>query len=303
MKQIILLIIFFTLKANSTYSQNSIPFGLKAEFAAQRLKDQVDNYYRAQGDHQIQMSFRNKYYDGHISEAILCKENMISLQFKKTISYCKSYVMSKGVLSKIVTQYKNLSQQELRVWIAQTTIEMGGLFLTKDYESYSTVYLAPNGLATEEQRKTIISELPVNIQQTIASKLAALRIESENRRKEKLAQTESEEEEKEVEKPKVFLFVEQEPTFPGGKEELNKFITQNIVYPNFEADSITSGKVVVRFVVSEDGSVSDAKIKNSLGPAFDKEALRVVMMLPNFKAGRMQGKPVNVFYELPVIFR
>jgi hypothetical protein len=56
-------------------------------------------------------------------------------------------------------------------------------------------------------------------------------------------------------------------------------------------------------VVSEDGSVTDVNVVRGVSPGLDREAVRVVKMLPKFKPGRQQGKPVKVYYNLPVVFK
>ena len=106
-----------------------------------------------------------------------------------------------------------------------------------------------------------------------------------------------------VEQPKVFTFVEQPPTFPGGDEELMKFLRKNINYPQMERDNDIQGKVLLRFVVLEDGSVSEVQVLRPVSPGLDKEAMRVVKMLPKFNPGKQQGKAVKVYFNLPVVFR
>ena len=105
-----------------------------------------------------------------------------------------------------------------------------------------------------------------------------------------------------VEEPKIFTFVEQNPEFPGGDGELIKFLQKNIQYPQMERDNDIQGKVLLRFVVMEDGSVQDVNVVRSVSPGLDKEAVRVVRMLPKFKPGKQQGKAVRVYFNLPVVF-
>ena len=101
----------------------------------------------------------------------------------------------------------------------------------------------------------------------------------------------------------VFNFVEQSPEFPGGEQALIQFLQQNITYPDMERDSDIQGKVLVRFVVLEDGSVSNVVVVKSVSPGLDNEAVRVVKLLPKFKPGYQQGKPVKVYYNLPIVFK
>ncbi|HRG90005.1 MAG TPA: TonB family protein, partial [Chitinophagales bacterium] len=106
-----------------------------------------------------------------------------------------------------------------------------------------------------------------------------------------------------VEEPKVFQFVEQMPEFPGGEGELLKYLAKNTQYPQMERDNDIQGRVMLRFVVLEDGSVSDVTVVRGVSPGLDKEAVRVVKTMPKFKPGRQQGKPVRVYYNLPFMFK
>jgi len=101
----------------------------------------------------------------------------------------------------------------------------------------------------------------------------------------------------------VFSFVEQMPQFPGGEKELMKFLQQNIHYPQSAIDKNISGKVVTRFVVNEDGSVSDEQVLRHVDTAMDAEAIRVLKLLPKFLPGKQQGKAVKVYYNLPMVFK
>lgn len=100
---------------------------------------------------------------------------------------------------------------------------------------------------------------------------------------------------------KVYDVVEQMPSFLGGNEALMKFIKDNITYPDPEA--CVQGRVVVKFIVERDGSISHAQIARSLDPIFDKEALRVVNNMPKWIPGKQNGKTVRVSYNVPVSFR
>ena len=91
------------------------------------------------------------------------------------------------------------------------------------------------------------------------------------------------------------------PSFPGVNEAFMKFIKDNITYPDPEA--CVQGRVVVKFIVERDGSISHAQIARSLDPIFDKEALRVVNNMPKWIPGKQNGKTVRVSYNVPVSFR
>lgn len=101
----------------------------------------------------------------------------------------------------------------------------------------------------------------------------------------------------------TYTFVEKNPEFIGGERLLMDFIHKNLVYPNPPLDSTKETRVIVRFVINPDGSVSDVTIRRHLSKKLDEEAVRVVKMLPKFKPGEQQGKPVKVYYNLPIDFR
>ena len=62
------------------------------------------------------------------------------------------------------------------------------------------------------------------------------------------------------------------------------------------------GRVIVEFVVNEDGSISGAKIKRDIGSGCGDAAVKVINNMPNWKAGKQNGKAVKVAYTLPVMF-
>lgn len=102
----------------------------------------------------------------------------------------------------------------------------------------------------------------------------------------------------------VFAVVEQAPEFPGGTPALMKYLTQNIKFPASEANKPNLNiRVIVKFIVSADGTVKDPAIMKSGGEAFDQEAIRVVKTLPKFTPGRMKNQPVDCDYTLPIAFK
>lgn len=95
--------------------------------------------------------------------------------------------------------------------------------------------------------------------------------------------------------------VEQMPSFPGGIFALKKYLEENVRYPDTEA--CVSGRVVVRFLINEDGSINEVKIAKSLSPEFDEEAIRVVKAMPKWIPGMQMGERVKVSYTLPITFK
>lgn len=114
------------------------------------------------------------------------------------------------------------------------------------------------------------------------------------------------EEPKKVEEPKpdqIFQAVEQPAEFPGGQSALNKWLSTNIRYPEAAQQNGVQGRVVVRFVVERDGSISGATIVKGVDKDLDQEALRVVKRMPKWQAGKNNGQAVRSYFTLPVNFK
>jgi periplasmic protein TonB len=92
------------------------------------------------------------------------------------------------------------------------------------------------------------------------------------------------------------------PMFPGGDAALLNYVAVNTKYPETAKKQNIQGKVIIRFCVNPDGGVSLASVLKGVSPDLDAEALRVVNSLPSFKPGRQAGKPVPVWYMVPISF-
>ena len=102
----------------------------------------------------------------------------------------------------------------------------------------------------------------------------------------------------------VFQVVEVQPEFPGGTAALMKYLRDNIKYPRISRDNNSQGRAIIRFVVNSDGSIQDVEVFKSTGDIYlDKEAVRVVEAMPKWSPGKQSGKPVRVYFTLPVSFR
>ena len=101
----------------------------------------------------------------------------------------------------------------------------------------------------------------------------------------------------------VYETVDQLPEFPGGMEAMIDFLSKNVNYPEEAFKNNVQGRVLVRFVVDKTGQVSDIQVVRSVSEELDAEALRVCEMLPNFIPGMKDGKPVSVYYTLPIMFK
>ncbi|MDY0098400.1 MAG: energy transducer TonB [Bacteroidales bacterium] len=99
-----------------------------------------------------------------------------------------------------------------------------------------------------------------------------------------------------------FVVVEEMPMFPGGDPALLQFIAENTQYPEVAKENNIQGRVIVRFCVTSKGTVDRVSVLKGVDPELDKEAIRVVQTLPAFKPGRQGGKPVPVWYMVPINF-
>lgn len=129
--------------------------------------------------------------------------------------------------------------------------------------------------------------------------------------------------------PKILKSLDQTPEFPGGEEALMKYLRTKTKYPYGCIRKKITGRVMVNFIVNEDGSVSDIKVvqspcthyaqiettylskkeKRYLGdilyfcPFLEEEAMRVVRKMPTWTPGKFQGKVVKVNYNLSIVFQ
>jgi periplasmic protein TonB len=104
----------------------------------------------------------------------------------------------------------------------------------------------------------------------------------------------------EVVEEKPYEYVEQMPTFPGGELEMQKYIAKNIRYPAAASRAGVEGLVVVSFVVSKTGEISEVKVLKGLGAGTDEEAMRVVKSMPKWNPGKQNGRAVPVRFTVPV---
>jgi protein TonB len=101
----------------------------------------------------------------------------------------------------------------------------------------------------------------------------------------------------------VFYVVEESPMFPGGDAEIQRYIGENVVYPEVAKENNIQGRVVLKFCVTETGGVDLVSILKGVDPELDAEVMRVVKTLPKFKPGKQGGKPVRVWYTIPILFK
>lgn len=102
--------------------------------------------------------------------------------------------------------------------------------------------------------------------------------------------------------PEVISFAEVMPAYEGGLEAMMKFIQKKIKYPRGPRQIGIEGTVYVAFVVTGTGAVTDVHILRGVHPDYDKEAMRVISMLPLWKGGSHNGRPVSVRMVMPIKF-
>ncbi len=100
------------------------------------------------------------------------------------------------------------------------------------------------------------------------------------------------------------MTVEQQSEFPGGIQEMVKFIHTNLKYPSGAPEGDVSVKVQTKFVVDTTGKLMNFSIEKSSGNALlDQEALRLLKTMPNWTPARMNGKKILCYFNLPIGFR
>jgi len=103
--------------------------------------------------------------------------------------------------------------------------------------------------------------------------------------------------------PPIYNVIDQMPEFPGGMDAMLQFINDNMKYPTKAQTDGIQGRVAVQFIVDENGYIIEPNIVRSVEPSLDKEALRLIKMLPQWKPGTLKGKAVKVKYTVPVAFK
>lgn len=103
-------------------------------------------------------------------------------------------------------------------------------------------------------------------------------------------------------KSTIFTIVEQMPEFQGSQGNLMKYLAKNLKYPIDAKAKNISGKVFVNFTVTATGKIENVKVLRGVHSSLDREAIRVLENMPNWKPGMQRGKAVDVSYNLPINF-
>jgi TonB family protein len=97
--------------------------------------------------------------------------------------------------------------------------------------------------------------------------------------------------------------VEEGAEFPGGQDGLVDFLAKNIKYPIECSSAGIQGKVYIEFIIEKNGKVTNVKIKREIHPLLDKEATRVVTLMPKWKPARKRSQKARSKYILPINYK
>jgi protein TonB len=101
----------------------------------------------------------------------------------------------------------------------------------------------------------------------------------------------------------VHTIVEEMPTFVGGESARIKFLSENLVYPQMAKENNVQGTIYVSFVIDSKGHITNVRLLRGIGAGCDEEALRVISLMPDWNAGRQNGRSVNVSFNMPIVFK
>ena len=110
-------------------------------------------------------------------------------------------------------------------------------------------------------------------------------------------------EDKGEDEDKIFYAVEQQAEFPGGYAAMSKWLSKNIKYPASAKRMGVEGKVFVKFIVDKEGGISSIEVMKGINADLDKEAVRVIKLMPPWKPGKQNGRAVKSQFVLPVYFK
>ena len=100
-----------------------------------------------------------------------------------------------------------------------------------------------------------------------------------------------------------FQVVDKKPKFPGGMTSLQSYINRSLKYPQVSRENNSQGRVIIRFIIDSNGIVISPQVVRSSGDFYlDMEAVRVIESMPKWKPGKHKGKPVCVYFTMPIVF-
>ena len=100
-----------------------------------------------------------------------------------------------------------------------------------------------------------------------------------------------------------FIQFPKEPEFPGGTDSLYKFLNNNLKYPEDAKKDSIQGRVICRFTIDTDGSITDIRVLRSVHPSLDAEAVRVISAMPKWVPAEIDGKKIKRKFTMPIVFK
>jgi protein TonB len=170
----------------------------------------------------------------------------------------------------------------------------------EDQELAPTTSLEQKTVFTENIKET--TEVPSEMDNTLTPLIDG-EITEENTEKEEETSPTPPLEPEQANKTDNLRIVEQMPEFPGGLAEYTKWLTKNLRYPDIARNQKIQGKVVVQFIVNKDGTIADAKVVKSVNPHLDREAMRVIRLMPSWKPGIQNNQPCKTMVAVPIVFK
>ena len=187
-----------------------------------------------------------------------------------------------------------------------------------DYEALENIVKELDLEALKEEERIPLIKEPVRERPQSADKLNVVEDDPQEELKDEIPPAETDVEVKTVdevedpEQPTVldmennplnFRVVEELPEFPGGASEFMKWLTKNLRYPVQAQQRKLQGKVVAQFIVNKDGTISNIELVKRVDPSLDNEALRVLRLMPRWKAGQQNEKPCRTQVCIPIVFK
>jgi len=229
-------------------------------------------------------------------------------KLRKRYSRTVIFAMLIGIIiigTAVITPYLNAKALENRQKRAERQVEIKMENLDQPNETVAPPPPPPPPPAdVVQQQKYVPPEVvdsirPEDVKQLMTADQAQVEVKNEE-----VVEIVEVKEEVQEEDPEAvpFVVVEEMPMFPGGERELLLYIAEHTNYPEIAKENNIQGRVIVRFCVTSKGGVNQVSILKGVDPELDAEAIRVVNSLPAFKPGKQGGKPVPVWYMVPITF-
>ncbi|MBI1835766.1 MAG: energy transducer TonB [Flavobacteriia bacterium] len=108
-----------------------------------------------------------------------------------------------------------------------------------------------------------------------------------------------------IKSEEIATFVDEQAEYPGGHEAFSLFLSKNINYPKSALNKNIQGKSFIKFVVDKEGQIKNIVVVKGVPdcPECDREAIRILKLMPNWKPAQKDGKIVNSYYVVPINFK